>query len=91
MTQNELLEIAKRVRSGFKPETKSVGLEELERAAYEKLQQGEDVMGAMIDFIKVSIFNPEYGSNWSAKNDNELLGVKGLSQEDLEAVVAKYV
>lgn len=91
VTQNELLEIARKVKPGFKPETKSSALEDLEKGAYEKLQKGDDVMGAMIDFIKVSVFNPECGSNWSAKNDNELLGIKELSQEELEAVVAKYV
>lgn len=90
VTQNELLEIAKKVKPDFKPETNTIGLEELEKGAYEKLGKGEDVMGAMIDFIKVSIFNPECGSNWSATKDNALLDIKELSQEELEAVVAKY-
>lgn len=87
VTQNGLLEIAKKVKPGLKPETKSIGLEELEKQAYEKLQTEKYPM----DFISISIFHPQCGSNWSDKTDNQLFGIKELSPEELQAVVAKHV
>ncbi|CAK4034910.1 NAD(P)-binding [Lecanosticta acicola] len=90
VTQNELLEIAKKVKPGYQPETNHVDVKQLEEGAYEKLRKGEDVGTAYFHFIVASVFRPEFGSDWSAKNDNELLGIKELSQKELEEVVAKY-
>ena len=43
----------------------------------------------MLNFIKISIFREGYGNLWNDKNDNELLGVKGLSESELEDLIAK--
>ncbi|KAI5210222.1 NAD(P)-binding protein [Aureobasidium subglaciale] len=92
LSQNQALKIAQKAKPDFKPETENVDLGELEKNAYAELsKEGGNVGGAMFDFIKVSIFRDGYGNLWDEKNDNELLGIKGLSESELEAWIAKNV
>ncbi|KAI5273443.1 NAD(P)-binding protein [Aureobasidium subglaciale] len=90
LSQNQALKIAQKAKPDFKPETENVDLDALEKNAYGELsKEGGNVGGAMFDFIKVSIFRDGYGNLWDEKNDNELLGIKGLSESELEAWIAK--
>lgn len=89
ISQNELLAIAKKVKPGMEITTENVDTEELLKSSLASLEKGEDVHNAMFNFLKVSIFNKNYGSDWNDKNDNALLGVKELSKVELEEVVRK--
>lgn len=87
-SQNELLEIAERVRPGFRAERVHVTSGEVLGQAYEGLKAGGDrVFPAMMDFILISVVDAEYGSDWSGENDNELLGIKELDKNELERLV----
>ena len=47
-------------------------------------------MGKMfISFITAAIWGEGYGAQFD-KTDNDLLGVKGLSEEEVQAIVARY-
>jgi uncharacterized protein YbjT (DUF2867 family) len=90
LSQNQVLKIAQKVKPEFKAETEQVDLAEVEKNAYAELSKEDGNIGsAMMGFIKVSIFREGYGNLWDEKNDNELLGVKGLSSSELEDLVAK--
>lgn len=89
VTQNQLLEIGKKINPSFKAPIQDMSIEQLKKEGYEKLDRG-DVPGAMYDFILVSVFGKDYGGYWGEKNDNELLGITTLSEKQLEDVVAKY-
>ncbi|KAK4495174.1 hypothetical protein PRZ48_013501 [Zasmidium cellare] len=87
ISQNELLAIAKKVKPELKIETENVSTAEVLKNSYGLLEKGEEIMGAMFGFLKVSIFGREYGSDLSGENDNELLGIKELTPKELEEVV----
>lgn len=87
VSQNELLAIAKKVRPDLETPTEKVDTEQLLKTSIGMLERGEDIGTAMFNFLKVSIFNKNYGSDWSYRNDNALLGVKELSKEELKEVV----
>ncbi|KAK4609201.1 hypothetical protein CLAFUW4_14763 [Fulvia fulva] len=88
VSQNELLAIAKKVKPGFKGETEKIDTEQILKDSYAGLEKGgEAIGGAMLGFITVSVFNEKYGANWDGKNDNELLGIKEKSKEELEVLV----
>lgn len=89
VSQNQLLEIALKKNPELKVERVEVSSKEVEKDAYEKLGKGD--FSSMLSFVAVSIFNSEYGNNWSDKTDNELLGIKEKTPEELEALVAQYM
>jgi uncharacterized protein YbjT (DUF2867 family) len=90
LSQNQVLKIAQKVKPEFKAETEQVDLAEVEKNAYAELKkENGDIGSAMRGFIEVSIFKEGYGNLWDEKNDNELLGIKGLSSSELEDLVKK--
>jgi hypothetical protein len=44
-----------------------------------------------MEMIGVSVFREECGALWDKKNDNEVVGVRELSQEEVEAEVKKWM
>ncbi|EME86758.1 uncharacterized protein MYCFIDRAFT_210602 [Pseudocercospora fijiensis CIRAD86] len=92
VTQNKILGLAKKLKPDATFETEVVKIADVEKAAYEALQQGPEKIGeAIYGFVKVSVWDPECGANWSSKNDNALLGVKDATDEDLEKIVARLL
>jgi putative NADH-flavin reductase len=90
LSQNQVLKIAQKIKPEFKAETEQIDLAEVEKNAYAELSKDNgDIGSAMMGFIKVSILREGYGNLWDEKNDNELLGVKGLSSSELEDLVRK--
>ena len=89
VSQNELIEIAQKAKPGVKVERRDASIKQLLEDSHGNLEKGE-VGAAMSGFIVVSVFgdSKEYGNEWSEKNDNELLGVKELTKEELEGLVA---
>lgn len=91
LSQIQALRIAQKVNPDFKAETEHVDLAEVEKNAYAELsKQGGNIGSAMVSFIKISIFKDGYGNLWDEKNDNELLGIKGLSETEVGDLIAKY-
>jgi uncharacterized protein YbjT (DUF2867 family) len=91
VSQNELIEIAQKAKPGVKIERQEASIKQLVEDSHKQLKQGGDqIDSAMFGFIVVSVFgnSKEYGNEWSEKNDNELLGIKELTTEDLEGLIA---
>lgn len=92
LSQNQVLKIAQKLKPEFKAETESVEIDQVEKDSYAELgKENGNIGSAMLGFIKVSIFADGCGNLWDEKNDNELLGIKGLSEKEVEDLVAKYV
>lgn len=90
VSQSQLLEIAKRVKPGYTPQVQHVNTNELLKESLAQLSQGGEQAGmARVNLIAISVFDEEYGGNWAAQNDNELLGIEELSEADLEQIVAQ--
>ncbi|KAK3056357.1 hypothetical protein LTR09_002864 [Extremus antarcticus] len=88
ITQKKLLEIAQRVVGKDGWEVVERSSEETEKQSYERLKKDPgNVMGWAIGFLTRSIYGEEFGSDFSGKNDNELLGLKELNEKEVEEVV----
>lgn len=91
VSQNQLLELAKRKNPSLAPEVQEVDTRDVLKDSHDALgQKDADIGTAMRGFIVVSIFQDGYGGLF-AKNDNELLGIDEKSDSELEALVAQYV
>lgn len=92
ISQNQLLEIAKKVDPEKTwEEPIYVDTAELEKSSYESLAKGEVTQPVMMAFLFRVIFGPsEYGGHFT-KTDNELLGVKGKTEADVEALLKSLI
>ena len=92
LSQNQLLEIAKKVDPGKKWEEPTiVDTAQLEKSSYESLAKGEVTPAVMYAFLFRVLFGPpEYGSQFT-KTDNELLGVTGKTEADVEAILKSLI
>ena len=88
LTQNKFLELAQKVVGENGWEITKISTEEVQRKSYEELKSGQgNIMGAMIGFLKVAIYGDGYGGDFSSNNDNKLLGLKELSESEVEEVI----
>lgn len=85
-SQNQLLAIAKKAapEKTFQPVT--VKVSDVVKASYDALAKGDYGMGTMVGFLTPSLFGGRAYGMPMEKIDNELLGVKGKSEADLEAI-----
>ena len=92
VTQNQLIKIAQEVAPDHKWETQVVSTEKMEKEALESLAGPEEKRKPylMYDFIFRAIYGDGYGGKLS-KVDNELLGVKMMSDEEVKELVEAYV
>lgn len=91
VSQNKLLAMAQKLTPGKTWETTHVDLAEMKANADANIAKGIFDMPTMYSYIFLSIFGgDEYGPHW-AKNDNELLGIKEMSDEEVFEIVKKYV
>lgn len=88
ISQNRLLEIAKKVDPAKEwEEPIYASTADLEKSSNESLGKGQVTQPVMTAYLFRAIFGlPEYGGRF-AKNDNELLGVKGKTEADVEALL----
>jgi uncharacterized protein YbjT (DUF2867 family) len=90
LSQTQLLKLAQTIKPDFKAEVEKINLAEVEQNAHAELsKENGDVGAAMLGFVKVSIFKDGYGNLWDEKNDNDLLGIKALSEAELKDLIAK--
>ncbi|KAL9576051.1 MAG: hypothetical protein Q9212_007428 [Teloschistes hypoglaucus] len=94
VTQNELIELAKSAGQDGNWDTKVVSTETLEQNSYielGKLAKGEQADPSWpFGFIKRAVWGEGFGGKF-AKVDNELLGVKGMSKNDIQALIKQFI
>jgi len=89
VTQNQLLAAIKKARPGFEAKVEHVDSAELEKKSWQALQE-HDYMNAMIGFIKRANADLSFGLNHEGV-DNELFGVKSLTEQEVDEVVARVL
>lgn len=91
-TQKKLVEYGKE-KDGKDWTTTVVDTEETRQASLKALQSGKaENLGAIFtSFIFSAIFQEGYGGEWSSQTDNELLGLPGLTEEELKKLVQSYL
>lgn len=89
LTQNQLLEIAERLRPEDKWEISKVPASAVLKEGLDEFSAGDFSFPVIFKIIKGTSFAGEtYGSAYD-ETDNELLGVKELTEEDLTNIVAE--
>ncbi|KAL2826131.1 hypothetical protein BDW59DRAFT_145559 [Aspergillus cavernicola] len=88
VSQNRLIEYVKEA-DGKGWDVVVKGTEEVRRESLEEFAKGEgaDLDLAMLGFSIVGCLDREYGCDFSGRLDNELLGVRELSEDELRGVV----
>ncbi|KAK5675704.1 hypothetical protein LTS10_011804 [Elasticomyces elasticus] len=90
LSQNQILNVVKKHKAGG--DVERIDTDELLQEGYSLLKKGRaDIGTAMFDFILVSIFDKEYGNNWSEKNDNALLGIRELTADEVEKQIVSVL
>lgn len=86
LTQKKLLEFAKKAAPGQPWESKVVSLDDIHAHADKRLAEGLYDMQTFAPYILRSLFDPKYSSAHQ-KTDNELLGIKGLSEDQVVELI----
>jgi len=89
-TQNKILELLRKVAPNKKYTPKYVDVDDIKRASDEKIAKGDYSLETMYEFIYVAIFGEGYGGSFE-KVDNELLGLKGKTEKDIEEILKNAV
>jgi hypothetical protein len=88
MTQNKLLEILQRFVGKEGWQITHANLEDREKEAYEMLQKDpSNMMAWAVAFLQCAVWGKDFGIDFSNNNDNELLGLKELSDAEIEEIV----
>ncbi|KAK6581034.1 hypothetical protein PZA11_006522 [Diplocarpon coronariae] len=85
ISQSKLLDLARKVAPSKEWDPINVNLADLERSANERLAKGDYSLEVMCSYLCVVCFQEGYGSRFE-KLDNELLGVKGKTEADVEEI-----
>ena len=91
VTQNQLIGMVKEI-DGKEWELTPVDTRQLMNECYEELKKPSPDFGkAMIGFLPRAIYGEENGGDFSGKTDNELLGVKSMSEQEVREMVKGIV
>ncbi|KAL7949272.1 NAD(P)-binding protein [Trichoderma barbatum] len=91
ITQNKLIELAKRI-DGKEWQLTYVDQDEVSAEAHlEYMKVNADAKKGAIPLLEISVLGKGYGGDFSEHLDNELLGIKVMSDEELGTVIAKYL
>jgi len=91
LTQNQIVKIGEKL-TGTKWEIENVNSKDLEASAWEELKKPKpDPRAFAYPFLRSAIFGGDYGADYSEKAENDLVGLKPLSESDLEAEVKHYL
>ncbi|KAK8852210.1 Nucleoside-diphosphate-sugar epimerase [Apiospora arundinis] len=80
-SQNKLLDLARQARPDRTWEPESVALDDLVAVAEKRMAQGIFDFETIGPFLKRAIADPECGGVFTGQDDNELLGLKGKTDE----------
>jgi len=88
VTQNQLIQYAKD-KDGAEWDITSKSTENIREESLAELAKGPDadIHSAMFGFLTSAIFGEGYGGDYSGHLDNELLGLKGLTDADVRKLV----
>ena len=86
VSQKQLLKLAQLLTPGEAWEVKEVNTAELEKQALEDIRKKEIGPTTMLNLIKRAIFAPEYGNRFEHVH-NSVLGIRGVTEPDLEEIV----
>ncbi|KAE8443774.1 hypothetical protein EG329_001368 [Mollisiaceae sp. DMI_Dod_QoI] len=89
-SQNQLLALAKKVAPGKPWEVVNANLDELVKAAGARLAKGIFDLESVAPFLSRATLDPAYGGKFDT-TDNELLGVKGVEEEDVIRMLEKIL
>ncbi|KAK0854797.1 hypothetical protein LTR03_002231 [Friedmanniomyces endolithicus] len=85
VTLNQVLQYAKKYAGAEGWEVDEVTTEALEHEGMKNFKaRPEDLSGYMMQFIKLAIYGSEFGGNFDGNNDNALLGLKKMSDGEVE-------
>ncbi|KAK6949578.1 hypothetical protein Daesc_009661 [Daldinia eschscholtzii] len=92
VTQNQLIQYVKD-KDGKEWNTTFKDTEELRQESLAAYAEGskEGIDAAALGFSLVGMFTPDYGCDFSSHLDNELLGIKELSQSKLRKLVESFL
>lgn len=90
ITQNKLLELAKKAAPEKPWEPQNVKLDDLTAKSDSRLAQGLFDTETFVPYLYRACLDPRSGANFE-KTDNELLGVKGLTEDEVLGYVKQYV
>ncbi|KAI0845643.1 NAD(P)-binding protein [Daldinia vernicosa] len=92
ITQNQLIQYVKD-KDGKEWNTVVKDTEDLRQESLAALAEGSKggVEAAALGFSLCGMFNPDYGCDFSSHLDNELLGIKELSESELRKLVESFL
>jgi uncharacterized protein YbjT (DUF2867 family) len=92
VTQNQLIRYA-REKDGVEWDVSVKDTDVIKRESLDELEKGEnaDVDAAMLGLCVVAMFDTEYGCDFTGKLDNDVLGVKELSEREVRDVVERLL
>ena len=91
-TQNQFLAIAQRVVGKEGWQVNHNDSAEEEKKAYAKLKENSgDVYGWLVPMLKRAIYAEGWGGSFEGKNDNEMLGLKQMSEGEVEELIRSKV
>lgn len=82
ISQNQLLSLAKQIAPNKPWAPVNVDLDVLVKSAIERFTQGQHDLSTVVPILLKSILDPEFGVKF-IENDNDLLGIKGKTEEYL--------
>jgi uncharacterized protein YbjT (DUF2867 family) len=88
MTQNRQLELLQRFTGKDGWNVSNVKLAEREQEGYKGLQNDpSDIFGWVMPMLHCAVFGADFRNDFSKNNDNELLGLKDLTDAEVEEIV----
>ncbi|KAI7971157.1 hypothetical protein EIK77_005870 [Talaromyces pinophilus] len=88
----QLIDITKRI-DGKEWSTNIVSTAKIEEKSYEMLKSNDpkEVTNSALGFIARACWGAGYGGNFSEKLSNKLLGISGMSIDDVEKLVREII
>jgi uncharacterized protein YbjT (DUF2867 family) len=90
-TQRELIALAQKAKPGLEFAITDLDSKQVLAKSYAAVAAGDYSLPVMYDFIRAAGFGANDTPDFGGPNDNELLGIKQLSEQELQAVVAEYI
>lgn len=90
VSQRQLLSVARKLAPSRPWAPATVDLDGIYVDAQERFVQGQHDLGTIISLLLKSILDPEYGPKF-VENDNDLLGIKGKTEEYLVELLTPLI